>query len=244
MKRSGVRLVDVADWHNLARAFHLAARGKRGRPDVETFRAGLDQELARLRAAILDGTVEVGRSRRFTIRDPKPRVIHAPVFEERVLHHALMAQMGPVLDRMLIADTFACRERKGTLAAIRRAQQHLRRQPWYAQIDIRSYFASIDHAILLGQIERRFKDRGLLALVERIVRSHEDSPGKGLPIGALTSQHFANGYLAEVDRLLLEACRVRGYVRYMDDLIWWDEDRAGVRAPFSVRMTTCRAISC
>ena len=229
MRRSSVSLADVADWHNLARAFHRAAKGKRGRPDVERFRAGLDRELARLRSAILDGIIQLGRTRRFTIRDPKPRVIHAPAFEERVLHHALMAEMGPILDRTLVADTFACREGKGTLAAVRRAQQHLRRQPWYAQIDIRRYFASIDHAVLLGQIGRRFKDRGLLGLVERIVRSHEYAPGKGLPIGALTSQHFANAYLGEVDRLLLEQCRVAGYVRYMDDSIWWDQDRAAVR---------------
>ncbi len=229
MRRSRVGLVAIADWHNLAAAFQRAARGKGQRDEVRRFRADLNGELARLRESLLDGTVEVGRMRCFHIRDPKPRVIHAPCFRERVLHHALMAHIGPVLDRALVDDTYACRVEKGALAAVQRAQHHLRRWPWYAQIDIRSYFASIDHELLLALLERCFKDRGLLALLARIVESHHTDPGKGLPIGALTSQHFANYYLAGIDRLLLEGCRVRGLVRYMDDLVWWGDDKSAVR---------------
>jgi hypothetical protein len=155
--------------------------------------------------------------------------IHAPCFRERVLHHALMANVGPVLDRSLIADTYACRTGKGALAAVRRAQHHIRRWPWYAKIDIRSYFASIDHAILGKLLARRFKDRPLLALMARIIDAHHAIPGKGLPIGALTSQQFANYYLSGLDRLLLETCRMRGFVRYMDDMVWWGDDRESVR---------------
>ena len=228
MKRSGLGLDDIADWRNLTAAFHRAAQGKGDRDEVQRFRADLFGELARLRAALLDGSVEVGRLRCFHIRDPKPRVIHAPCFRERVLHHALMAHVGPVLDRALVADTYACRVGKGTLAAVQRVQHHLRRFPWYAQIDIRAYFATIDHQVLLARLERRFKDRGLLALFARIIAAHHTEPGKGLPIGALTSQHFANYYLAGLDRLLLESCRVRGLARYMDDLVWWGDEKAAV----------------
>ncbi|MEI2808615.1 MAG: RNA-directed DNA polymerase [Albidovulum sp.] len=229
MRRSRVGLADIADWHNLAAAFRRAARGKSERDEVRLFRAGLNGELARLREALLNGSVEVGRMRSFRIRDPKPRIIHAPCFRERVLHHAVMAHVGPALDRALVDDTYACRVGKGALAAVLRAQHHQRRWPWYAQIDIRAYFASIDHAILLALLERRFKDRGLLALLARIVEAHHAEPGRGLPIGALTSQHFANHYLAGLDRLLLEGCRVRGLVRYMDNLVWWGDDKAAVR---------------
>jgi len=115
MKRSLVGLDAVADWHNLAAAFHRAAAGKRTRPQVQRFAANLDYELASLRREILAGTVEVGRMRRFRIRDPKPRIIHAPCFRERVLHHALMAHVGPVLDRALVDDTYACRVGGGAL---------------------------------------------------------------------------------------------------------------------------------
>ena len=229
MRRSRVGLAAIADWHNLAAAFQRAARGKGRRDEVRQFRADLNGELARLRESLLNGLVEVGHMRSFRIRDPKPRIIHAPCFRERVLHHALMAHVGPVLDRALVDDTYACRVGKGALAAVQRAQHHLRRWPWYAQIDIRSYFASIDHELLLALLERRFKDRGLLALLARIIDAHHTEPGRGLPIGALTSQHFANYYLSSLDRRLLEGCRVRGLVRYMDDLVWWGDDKAAVR---------------
>ncbi|WP_114861515.1 RNA-directed DNA polymerase [Azospirillum brasilense] len=230
MKRSAVGLAEIADWHTLAAAFHHAARGKGRRDEVRCFRAALMDELSGLRRDILDGTVAVGHTRRFRIRDPKPRVIHAPCFRERVLHHAVMAHAGPVLERGLVDDTFACRPGKGTLAAVRRAAHHADRFPWYGQIDIRSYFAGIDHVRLLRLLARRFKDAGLLALFARIVDAHHDSPGKGLPIGALTSQHFANAYLGGLDRFLLERCKVRGMVRTMDDLVWWGDDKAAVRA--------------
>lgn len=229
VRRSPLGLEPVADWHNLAAAFHRAARGKRMRPEVQHFAGDFEGALARLRQDILAGTVALGAARRFAIRDPKPRIIHAPAFRERVLHHALMAQVGPVLERALVDDTFACRVGKGTLAAVQRAQHHCRRWPWWGQIDIRGYFPSIDHLILKDLLARRFKDPGLLALMGRIIDAHQDAPGKGLPIGALTSQHFANFYLSGLDRLLLEGCRVRGLVRYMDDLVWWGDDRAGVR---------------
>ncbi|MBK8908172.1 MAG: hypothetical protein IPM60_09775 [Rhodospirillales bacterium] len=230
MRRSAVSLADVADAHNLAAAFWQASRGKAARADVAAFRANLDRELACLRGEILDGTVQLGEMRAFRIHDPKPRLIHAPAFRERVLHHALMAHAGPVLDRALVFDTYACRRAKGALAAVRRCQQHARRFPWYAKIDIRAYFASIDHPVLNAMLRRKFKDRPLLDLIARIIDAHHDRPGKGLPIGALTSQHFANFYLAGLDRLLLEGCGVGGMVRYMDDVAWWTDSREAVRA--------------
>jgi len=230
MKRSGIALANITDMRTLTTAFHAAARGKRGRDDVEAFRDGLYQELKTLRQEILAGTWSPRAMRAFRIRDPKPRLIHAPMFRDRVLHHAVMAHVGPALDRGLVFDTYACRAGKGTLAAVQRAQSHAARYPWFAQLDVRGYFANIDHDILLAQLAGRLKNRRLLDLLERIVRAHASGPGCGLPIGTLTSQHFANFYLAELDRLMLETCRVRGFVRYMDDLVFWADDRAAARA--------------
>lgn len=229
MKRSRLQIVEVAEWRNLAAAFGRAALGKRGRDDVEAYRRNFECELGALRDGILQGDYPIGRMRRFTIRDPKPRVIHAPCFRKRVLHHAMIAQMGPVMDRSLAHDVYACRVGKGAHVAVQRVQHHARRWPWYAQIDIRQYFPNIDHGVLFGLIARKFSDHDLLALVHRILRAHEDSPGCGLPIGALTSQSFANLYLGNADRLILEHPATRGYVRYMDDLIWWGEDKHAVR---------------
>ncbi len=234
MKRSTVSLADVADWHNLNAAFWQASRGKATRADVAAFRADLDRHLTTLRREILDGTVRLGEMRAFRIHDPKPRLIHAPGFRERVLQHALVAHAGPVLDRALVDDTYACRVGKGALAAVHRCQQQLRRFSWHAKIDIRAYFASIDHAVLVAMLHRKFKDRPLLDLMARIIDAHHDRPGKGLPIGALTSQHFANYYLSGLDRLLLEDCRVGGMVRYMDDVAWWADSREAVRQTLKI----------
>lgn len=229
MKRNKARLNDVAAWDNLARAFRLAARGKRGRRDVEAFRANLEANLAQMQTAILDGSVKVGSMRSFRICDPKPRLIHAPCFRERILHHALMAHVGPVLDRALIDDSYACREGKGSLAAVERAQHHCLHYPWYAQIDIEGYFANIDHGLLYRMLERKFKNCSLLALIWNIIASGASGCDRGLPIGALTSQYFANFYLSGADRHLVEECRVPGFVRYMDDLLWWGRSREEVR---------------
>jgi retron-type reverse transcriptase len=224
-RRSAITLDDVASLDTLAAAFWRAARPHRDRAEVQRCAADLDRFLARLREDVLSGRSPDGRWTAFSIRDPKPRQILAPCFRDRVLHHALMAHMGPVLERALVADTFACRAGKGTLAAVRRAQQHVRRFPWFVKIDVRAYFASIDHSILRTVLARRFKDPGLLALCDAILASVPGGPGRGLPIGALTSQYFANSYLDALDRHLLEGLRVRGMVRYMDDVVWWCDSR-------------------
>ncbi|MFO7563888.1 MAG: reverse transcriptase domain-containing protein [Enhygromyxa sp.] len=228
-RRSSISLADVAAWTNLCEAFWRAARGKRQRPEVACFAADLEHELARLRRQILAAELPEGAMVSFEIHDPKRRLIHAPCFRQRVLHHALMRLMAPVIERSLVSDTFACIPGRGTLAAVRRAQRHARRNPWYAKIDVETYFGRIEHERLLTDLARRFKDRGLLALCQRVIAQYTTSSGRGLPIGALTSQHFANLYLGPLDRHLLERARVAGMVRYMDDTLWWGHGRAAVR---------------
>ncbi len=142
-----------------------------------------------------------------------------------MLHHALTLVCEPVFERLLIADTFACRRGKGREAAVERAKQFARRYPWFLKLDIRKYFNSIDHERLLWLLGRKFKDRRLLDLFGRIIASYEVTPGRGVPIGSLTSQHFANFYLAGLDRFVKEGLRAGGYVRYMDDFVVWDENR-------------------
>lgn len=228
-RRSAVSLEDVAARDNLEVAFWLGARGKRHRPEVARFAASFERELDDLRQRILAAELPEGTLTTFEIRDPKPRLIHAPCFRHRVLHHALMRQLEPTIERSLVFDTYACIPGRGTLAAVERAQQHARRYTWYVKTDIAAYFASIEHERLLGDLARRFKHPGVLALCRRIIEAHHSAPGRGLPIGALTSQHFANLYLSPLDRLLLEQLRVDGMVRYMDDTLWWAPSRAQAR---------------
>jgi RNA-directed DNA polymerase len=239
-RRSGLGLEDIAELDTLTAAFWQAARRSREHAEVARFRGALDAELRRLRSDILAQRSPENRWTELAVFDPKPRRIHAPCFRDRVLHHALMAHMAPVLERALVADTFACRAGLGALAAVRRAQAHARAYGWFVKIDVRAYFARVDHGILLGLIARRFKHPALLGLVERIVRGAPCSAaahGRGLPIGALTSQHFANTYLDGLDRHLLEQLRVGGMVRYMDDVLWWCDDRAFARATLASVVT-------
>src|SRR5262249_18192200 len=105
-----------------------------------------------------------------------------------------------------------------------------RQYPFFLKLDIRKYFDSIDHATLKELLARRFKDRRLLALLGRIIDSYQVAPGKGVPIGSLTSQHFANFYLGWCDRFLNERPAVPGYVRYMDDMALWADSPAQLTA--------------
>ncbi len=230
MKRTPVSLDEIAARDNLVLATWKAARGKRTRPEVQAFLADLDGSLGRLSAGILAGTVPKGAFREFLINDPKLRRIHAACFEDRVLHHAILNSVETVFERSLADSSFACRPGRGSHAAVRRVQACVRRYPWFGQVDVAAYFPSIRHDVLKALLARRFKGAGFLALLGRIIDAYAASPGCGLPIGALTSQHFANFYLDGADRRLLANSAVRACVRYMDDIVWWGDSRAAVRA--------------
>jgi hypothetical protein len=105
----------------------------------------------------------------------------------------------------------------------------VRREPCYLALDVASFFASVDHEVLGAMLARRFKDERLPALLARFLASYETAPGRGLPIGSLMSQHLANFYLGPLDRFVKETLRVRGYARYMDDVLW-GASRAALRA--------------
>jgi len=225
MKRIGNLFERVVERDNLRLAVGKAMRGKRDRPEVVEFLQSLDRRLEEMAEQIRAGTFPLGRYRQFIRFDPKERIITAPCFAERVLHHAVINVCEPAFERWLIADTFACRLGKGRLAALERGRQFARRFPFFLKLDIRKYFDSVPHDRLLELLARRFKDRPLLDLCARIVRSFRGGMGRGLPIGSLTSQHFANFYLGWFDRFVKERLRIRGYVRYMDDTALWADSK-------------------
>lgn len=221
MKRQRITLEAIAAQENLSLAFCKAARGKRDRPAVRAFTQTLDQNLQQLASAILTAQVPYGDYQAFYIHDPKKRLIHAACFADRILHHALMNLAEPVFERALVSSTYACRVGKGVHRAIAQVQAHVRRYPWYVKVDVAGYFPSIDHRILFSLLEQRFKGDDFLFLLWRIIDSYHAVAGKGLPIGSLTSQYFANHYLDGADRFLLEKLKVRAHVRYMDDILFW-----------------------
>ena len=221
MKRQRIDIDEIGAWSNLLLAVYKAARSKRDRHEVQGFFSDLDRHLKQLQEDILLGNAPRGHYTSFRIRDPKPRIIHAACFEDRVLHHAIMNLAGPAFERAMMDDSFACLPNKGSLKAVHRVQHHLRRYPWYAKIDIEHYFPNIHHELLKQDLARLFKGQEFLQLLSRVIDSYHFKPLQGLPIGSLTSQYFANYHLNQIDRFILNLPQVRAYVRYMDDCVWW-----------------------
>lgn len=151
MRRASIGIDEVASRETLLEAFASAALAKTGRYAVEVFRANLEERMRDLQSELLSGIYQPDPMRAFSIRDPKPRMIHAPSFRDRVVHHALMRHMGPELDKRLIYHSYACRKEKGTHRAVLRAARNARRGAWVLHLDIAKYFASIDHDIALAQ---------------------------------------------------------------------------------------------
>ncbi len=169
-------------------------------------------------------------------------MISAAPFRDRVVHHALCQVIEPIFDRTLIFDTYANRRGMGTHAAIRRCQQFVRKYSYVLKADIRKYFPSIDHAILKQLIVRKIKCKRTLELIELIIdhsNPQEAVPDyyasdnlfsiierrRGLPMGNLTSQFFANLYLSPLDHFVQQQLEVGGYLRYVDDFLLFSHDK-------------------
>ncbi|MEL6895485.1 MAG: reverse transcriptase/maturase family protein, partial [Planctomycetota bacterium] len=221
MKRARNLFDDILAWDNLQKSLWSAAKGKRDRAEVVGFLHDVQQNLLILQQTLRDQTFDFSRYRQFRIRDPKPRMITAPCFESRIAHHAIISVLDPFFERFAIDHSYACRIGKGRNAAILAAQRAAKQSRWYVKLDIRSCFDSIQHEILLKLLCKRFKDPELLKMLSRVVQSFAESVGCGLPIGALTSQHFANFYLGWMDHHIVHELRPKSYVRYMDDFVMW-----------------------
>jgi len=246
----GNRSASIEAWTSLSSlwaAAKRAARGKRHRASVARVLFALEPVVLRLRRSLRDGSWRPGLAHNHVIRDPKTRTITAAPFEDRIVHQALCAEIGPLLERHLIARTYACRTGLGTHAALRQARLWARSYPYAVHLDVRKYFPSIDHAIVLTQIDRALRCPATLAVCQHILaagaRLIEPArfhfPGDdlftpfcrevGLPIGHLTSQHFANRYLSPVDHYATDRLRIHAYLRYMDDLLLFGRDREQTR---------------
>jgi len=242
MKSHKNLFVQVVSFSNLLDAAHKAARGKRERPNVILFFSRLEDNLWDLGQELSQRTYRPGGYSTFSVYQPKPRMISAAPFRDRVVHHALINVIGPLLERSFIYDSYANRAGKGTHRAIRRFQWFLRRHRYVLKCDIRKYFPSIDHEILKAMLHKRIPDAETGWLIDRIIDGSNDQefvcdyfPGdnllapvarrRGLPIGNLTSQFFANCYLSPFDHFLKEELGCRAYLRYVDDFALFSDSK-------------------
>ena len=240
MKRYKNLFHKIVTFENLYVAFEKAASGKKQHAEILSFSFHLEKQLYPLQEELNAQTYKPGAYKSFWIYDPKPRQISKAPFRDRVVHHALMNIIGPLLERSFIFDSYANRIGKGTHKAIRRYQHFSRRFNYALKCDIKKFFPSIDHEILKKLIARKIGCRRTLWLIEMIIdNSNEQQPvmdyfpsddlftpivrRKGLPIGNLTSQFFANYYLNPLDHFVKEILRCRAYLRYVDDFVLFSD---------------------
>ena len=236
MKRVGGLFEEICSYPNLLRASRSAERGKRYRPDVLEFNLRREDRIVRLARVLREDVWRPGEHRHFEILEPKRRWISAAPYEDRVVHHAVCNVIGPVLDRRMIFDCWANRDGKGTHRAVLRYQRFSTRYRFALKMDIRKYFASIDHVILKQHLGRAFNDQRLLRLINMIVDTgrvpephHVTVPGDdlfvpfartvGLSIGNLTSQLWSNSYLCAFDHWVKEELCAPAYLRFVDDFV-------------------------
>lgn len=208
---------------NLVRAFQRAARGKGSRADVRAFAGDLDQRLASLGRDVRRGTLAWGGYRAFGISDGKRRTIHAPPFAQRVAHHAILNVCREDLEERALPSSFAGRPGRGLAPALHCARRYTRRGVWFLKMDIASFYDRVPHQGVLDVVCQRIADPSVRRLFAGLVDSYQPCPGRGLPMGALSSQVLANAFLDPLDHLLHEP--ETSAIRYLDDFFFWSLDR-------------------
>ena len=205
---------------------------------VIEFEANLKENLLKLQFELQTFTYQPSPIKTFVVRDPKTRKISASHFRDRVVHHALCNLITPIFEKGFIHDSFANRKGKGTHNAINRFEQFLRETTFNHQIfeereralkrsywlrtksRHKHYFQSVDHNILLEKIRVKIKDEKIIWLIEIILKNHKtENPQRGMPLGNLTSQFFANIYLDEFDHFVKQQLKAKYYLRYVDDFV-------------------------
>ena len=207
-------------------------RGKRGKQDVQQFQAHLMDNILALHEDLRAGTYRHGGYEAFKISDPKPRDIHKATVRDRLLHHAIYRVLYWHFDRTWIADSYSCRYGKGTHKAMTRfrafayqVSRNHTRTCHVLKCDVRKFFASIDHATLIGVLRQYIEDERVVRLLEEVVGSFGQNR-VGLPLGNLTSQLLVNVYMNEFDQYAKHRLKGRHYIRYADDFVFLSRDRA------------------
>lgn len=247
MKRYGNLWHQVIAFDNLLTASRLAQRNKRFRHSVLRFNYNLETELLQLQTELQTKTYKTGGYKTFEILEPKRRLISAAPYRDRVVHHALCNIIVPIFERTFIDDNYANRVGFGTHRALRRFTKFSRSITYVLQCDITKYFPSIDHEILKTLLRRKLKCPDTLWLVDQIIDRSNPQPSpvlhfagddlltplhrrRGLPIGNLTSQFFANVYLNGFDHFIKEDLKIQKYVRFVDDFALFDDDHDRLQA--------------
>ncbi len=222
----------VISIENILDAWQEFRRGKMKKIDVQEFHFNLEDNIFGLHERLKNKTWRPDKYTSFYIRDPKLRHIHKATVRDRVFNQALFRILYPVFDKDFIFDSFSCRKEKGVHKGVLRLEKFLRgitgnyRSSTFAlKCDVRKFFDNISHQILFGFIKEKVRDENVLEIIKLILNSFETGHEKGLPLGNVTSQLFANVYLNRLDQFVKHNLKIKYYVRYCDDFIVLDKNK-------------------
>lgn len=222
----------IISLENLVISWREFRIGKKNRRDTLIFEHDLEDNLWELNRVLVERTYKHSGYSSFFVQDPKVRHIHKALVRDRVLHHAIVKHLNPIFDPTFIYDSYSCRIDKGTHKGVEAFIEHARKVSenwtipcWVLKCDIRKFFASIDHKVLLDVVFRNVTDPDTKSLINEVISSFsseftiDPKESKGLPIGNLTSQLFANVYLNEFDQFMKHQLKEKHYIRYADDFV-------------------------
>ncbi len=227
---------ELYNFDNLSLAFKKARRGKSKKDYVIKFELNLQTNLENLQKDLINKTYSSSNLKKFIIRDPKTRTIHASIFRDRIVHHAIINILNPIYEKIFIYDSFASRKDKGTHNAINRFESFIKKvssngrliknnfnnnsiQGYVLKADFKHYFNSVNHEVLIKILKKKVDDEDLIELIKIVLSNFEILKGVGMPLGNYTSQFFANIYLNELDYYVKHTLRAKYYIRYVDDFV-------------------------
>lgn len=219
---------------NLFQAWEQFKNGKSNKRDVQLFERHLEDNLFDLYFTLKTKNYKHGGYFEFYVNDPKRRHIHKAEVSDRIVHHLAYSYLYPLFDKTFIHDSYSCRLNKGTHKAVKRLEKYARivsrnytQDCWVLKLDIKQFFASVDHEILAKIIIRKVKDENIFWLINEILASFrtDKDRGVGIPLGNLTSQIFANIYLNELDQFIKHNLKIKYYIRYADDFLILNSER-------------------
>ena len=219
---------DIICLENLLEAWKEFEKGKKYKKDVQEFSMRLMDNIFSLHSYLINHTYNHGGYQAFKINDQKPRDIHKASVRDRLLHHAIYRILYPFFDKTFIADSYSCRNKKGTHRAINKFKEYVNivsknntKTCWILKCDIKKFFANINHQLLLKLLQEYVPDKNILSLLENII----DSFPKGLPLGNLTSQLFVNIYMNKFDQFAKHKLKAKCYIRYADDFVFLSQNK-------------------
>ncbi len=228
--------VDIISTNNLLKVWKEFLRGKKKRKDVNVFSLHLMDNIFRLHKDMKNKEYKHDEYEAFGISDPKPRKIHKATVRDRLVHHVLYEALSPQFNQRFISDSYSCRLNKGMHRALARfkiysgkVSKNNTKTCWILKCDIRKFFASIDQSILTSILEKYISDKDILWLLSNVIHSfHSTAPGKGLPLGNLTSQLLVNIYMNEFDQFVKHKLKIKCYIRYADDFVVFDSCKSNL----------------